>query len=207
MLISPLSDISTRSSASQSISVSHHTVHLYRAALKLLYVKTLRRPWFDELVARIRRRPKLQPVLSAEEITRILDHTTNLKHWAIIATFYSTGLRCNELRLLKVGDIDSQRMVIHVREAKGGIPRDIGLSPVLLERLRIYWRWRKPHNWLSLPRCVLTSRWSERRFASRAGAPGGVPASTNRPRTMYTATMPGSGLFRVKWVLGRWAVA
>jgi site-specific recombinase XerD len=86
--------------------------------------------------------------LSAEEITRILDHTTNLKHWAIIATLYFTGLRCNELRLLKVGDIDSQRMVIHVREARGGIPRDIELSPVLLERLRIYWRWRKPHNWL-----------------------------------------------------------
>ena len=124
------------------------TFQVHRAALKFLYVKTLRRSWFDEQVARTRKQPKLPPILSAEEITRILDHTTNLKHWAIIATFYSTGLRCNELRLLKVGDIDSQRMVIHVREAKGGVPRDIGLSPVLLERLRIYWRWRKPHDWL-----------------------------------------------------------
>jgi integrase/recombinase XerD len=124
------------------------TFQVHRAALKFLYVKTLRRSWFDEQVARTRKRPKLPPILSAEEITCILDHTTNLKHWAIIATFYSTGLRCNELRLLKVGDIDSQRMVIHVREAKGGVPRDIGLSPVLLERLRIYWRWRKPHHWL-----------------------------------------------------------
>lgn len=125
-----------------------NTLQVYRAALKFLYVKTLRRRWFDELVPRTRRRPKLPPVLSAEEITRILDHTANLKHWAIIATLYSTGLRCNELRLLKVGDIDSKRMVIHVRQAKGGVPRDIGLSPVLLERLRIYWRWRKPHDWL-----------------------------------------------------------
>ena len=48
-----------------------NTVQVYRAALKFLYVKTLRRPWFDELVARIRRRPKLPPILSAEEITRI----------------------------------------------------------------------------------------------------------------------------------------
>jgi site-specific recombinase XerD len=87
-------------------------------------------------------------VLSAEEITRILDHTTNLKHWAIIATFYATGLRCNELRHLKVEDIDSRRMVVHVRVAKGGIPRDIGLSPLLLERLRMYWRWQKPRHWL-----------------------------------------------------------
>ena len=125
-----------------------NTLQVYRAALKFLYVKTLRRRWFDELVPRTRRRPKLPPVLSAEEITRILDRTTNLKHWAIIAAFYSTGVRCNELRLLKVEDIDSKRMVIHVRQAKGGVPRDIGLSPLLLERLRIYWRWRKPRGWL-----------------------------------------------------------
>jgi integrase/recombinase XerD len=109
-----------------------NTVQVHRAALKFLYVKTLNQPWFDEQVARTRRHPKLPSVLGAAEITRILDHTTNLKHWTIIATFYATGLRCNELRNLKIGDIDSQRMVIHVREAKGGVPRDIGLSPLLL---------------------------------------------------------------------------
>ena len=56
-------------------------------------------------------------MLSAAEITRILDRTTNLKHWTIIAMFCATGLRRNELRNLKIGDIDSQRKVIHVREA------------------------------------------------------------------------------------------
>ena len=124
------------------------TVQIHRAALKFLYVKTLNQPWFDERIARARKRQRLPSVLSAAEITRILDHTVNLKHWMIIATFYATGLRCNELRLLKSGDIDSRRMVIHVRQGKGGIPRDIGLSPLLLERLRIYWRWRKPKDWL-----------------------------------------------------------
>jgi site-specific recombinase XerD len=78
----------------------------------------------------------------------MLDHTTNLKHWTILATFYGTGLRSSELRLLKVDDLDSRAMVIHVRHGKGDVPRDIGLSPVLLERLRIYWRWRKPKDWL-----------------------------------------------------------
>jgi len=87
-------------------------------------------------------------VLSAEEVTRILDRTTNLKHWTIFATLYATGLRCNELRHLKVTDIDSQRMLIHVRHGKGRIPRDINLSPVLLERLRVYWRRLKPMDWL-----------------------------------------------------------
>jgi integrase/recombinase XerD len=125
-----------------------NTFQIHRAALKFLYVKTLKRPWFDEQVARTRRHPKLPSVLSASEITQILDHTHNLKHWTIIATFYATGLRCNELRNLKVHDIDSQRMLIHVREAKGGIPRDIPLTPRLLERLKIYWRWRRPTDWL-----------------------------------------------------------
>jgi integrase/recombinase XerD len=124
------------------------TVQVHRAALRFLYVKTLNQPWFDERVARTRKRIKLPTVLSAAEITRILDNTRNLKHWTMIATFYATGVRLNELRKLKVADIDSQRMVIHVREAKGGRPRDIGLSKNLLERLKIYWHWRKPQTWL-----------------------------------------------------------
>jgi integrase/recombinase XerD len=128
--------------------VAPNTFQIHRAALKFLYVKTLHRAWFDEQVARMRKRVKLPAVLSAEEITRILDHANNVKHWAMIATFYATGLRCNELRHLKIDDIDSRRMVIHVRVPKGGIPRDIGLSPLLLERLRIYWRWQKPKDWL-----------------------------------------------------------
>jgi integrase/recombinase XerD len=125
-----------------------NTIQLYRSALRFLYGKTLKRPWFDEEVAKIKKRPQLPTVLSAEEITRLLDRTTNLKYWTLFATLYATGLRCNEVRHLQVSDIDSQRMLIHVREGKGRIPRDIGLSPVLLERLRIYWRWRKPKDWL-----------------------------------------------------------
>ena len=124
------------------------TVQLYRSALKFLYANTLKRPWFDLEVAGIKRRPLLPTVLSVEEITCILDRTNNLKHWTLMATLYATGLRCDEVRRLKVGDIDSQRMLIHVRVGKGRIPRDIGLSPALLERLRVYWRWRKPQEWL-----------------------------------------------------------
>jgi integrase/recombinase XerD len=124
------------------------TIQLYRSALRFLYLTMLKRSWFEQDVVRVKKRLKLPTVLSAEEITRILDHTTNLKHWTILATLYATGLRCDELRHLKIRDIDSQRMLIHVRHAKGRIPRDIGLSPVLLERLRTYWRWLKPKDWL-----------------------------------------------------------
>ena len=128
--------------------VNASTVLFNRAALRFVYVSTLKQKWFDDEIARPKRRPTLPPTLSVEEITRILDHTHNLKHWTILATFYATALRCNELRHLKVADLDSQRMVIHVREGKGGIPREIALSPGLLERLRVYFRWRRPTDWL-----------------------------------------------------------
>ena len=128
--------------------VAWSTLHVNRAALRFLYVKTLKQKWFEEEVPPPKRRPYLPTVLSAEEITRMLDLTTNLKHWTIMAVFYGTGVRVNELRQLRVSDIDSQRMVLHIRDGKGHVPRDIGLSQPLLDRLRIYWRWRKPKEWL-----------------------------------------------------------
>jgi site-specific recombinase XerD len=124
------------------------TVQVNRGALKFLYVKVLKQSWFDEEIPAPKRRPRLPTVMSSEEITRILDRTTNLKHWTIIATFYATALRCNALRHLKVSDIDSRKMILQVREGKGSVPRNVPLSPVLLERLRIYYRWCKPTDWL-----------------------------------------------------------
>jgi integrase/recombinase XerD len=124
------------------------TVMVNRAALKFLYAAVLKQKWFDDEIACPKRRPTLPGILSPDEITSILDHTHNLKHWTIIATLYATGLRANELRHLKVSDIDGKRMVVHVREGKGGVPRDIALSPVLRERLRVYFRWRRPTDWL-----------------------------------------------------------
>jgi integrase len=59
--------------------------------------------------------------LSSEEIQALLDAATNLKHRAIVATLYGTGLRCAELQHLKIGDIDSQRMMVHVREGQSAI--------------------------------------------------------------------------------------
>ena len=66
----------------------------------------------------------------------------------MLMTVYSTGMRSAEMCRLKVEDIDSDRMLIHIRHGKGGRDRDVPLSPKLLETLREYWRWMKPKTYL-----------------------------------------------------------
>jgi site-specific recombinase XerD len=66
----------------------------------------------------------------------------------MLMTLYATGLRRSELCHLKVSDIDSERMVIHVQLGKGSRDRDVLLTPKLLETLREYWRWMKPKTYL-----------------------------------------------------------
>jgi site-specific recombinase XerD len=62
----------------------------------------------------------------------------------MLMTLYSTGIRRAELCRLQVTDIDSNRMMVHIRQGKGGHDRDVPLSEKLLETLRVYWRWMKP---------------------------------------------------------------
>ena len=115
---------------------------------RFLYSATLKQSWFDEAIPLPKRIRKLPEVIAAGDVADILNRTANLKHWTIIATLYATGVRLDELIHLKISDIDSKLMVIHIRQGKGRIPRDIVLSPILLERLRIYCRRYKPRLWL-----------------------------------------------------------
>jgi site-specific recombinase XerD len=66
----------------------------------------------------------------------------------MLMTLYSTGMRRVEMCRLQVADIDSKRMIIHIRHGKGGRPRDVPMSENLVETLREYWRWMKPKTWL-----------------------------------------------------------
>jgi site-specific recombinase XerD len=110
------------------------------AALRFFFTITLDRPDLSRKLVRLAYPRKLPSVLSAEEVARLLTATTCLKHRAALAVAYGAGLRVAEVATLKVGDIDSQRMLIRVERGKGGRSRQAMLSPDLLGLLREWWK-------------------------------------------------------------------
>ena len=91
---------------------------------------------------------KLPVVLSKEEVKKILDASSNIKHKSILMLMYSGGLRVGEVIKLKPEDIDPNRKLIYIRVSKGRKDRYTLLSDVVLQTLREYWRKEKPKKWL-----------------------------------------------------------
>jgi site-specific recombinase XerD len=114
------------------------------AALRFLFVKTLKRTYMLEHIPFPKTPLQLPTVLSPEEVTRLIDSAANLLHRTILMTLYSTGMRRAELVQLKAGDIDSERMLLSIRQGKGKRDRNVPLSPKLRDNLREYWRWMRP---------------------------------------------------------------
>ncbi|XME02646.1 tyrosine-type recombinase/integrase [Lachnospiraceae bacterium C1.1] len=119
--------------------ISPETHNHYRASIKFLYKRVLKIAWDDEEVPAMKRERNLPTVLTPQEINAIIDATDNLKHKAIIATMYSSGLRVSEVIHLYYDDISRTNMTIHVREAKGRIDRYTILSKKNLDLLTEYW--------------------------------------------------------------------
>jgi site-specific recombinase XerD len=124
------------------------TVRLHTAALRFFFCKTLKRSYPVEEVPYPRAPRRLPVILTREEAIRLIESASNLFHRAMLITMYSTGMRRAELCNLKVGDIDSTRMIIHIRQGKGGKDRDVPLGAGTLETLREYWRWMRPKTYM-----------------------------------------------------------
>jgi integrase/recombinase XerD len=116
--------------------------------VRFFFVHTLKRHYSPSDFRYPKTPLRLPVILSKEETGRRIDATTTLLHRTLLMKLYSTGMRRAELACLKVSDIDNHRMVIHIRQGKGGRDRDVPLSPRLLETLREYWLWKKPREYM-----------------------------------------------------------
>jgi len=117
-------------------------------ALRFLYRHTLGRDWVVVHIPFPRQPKKLPVVLSQAEVQCFLPAIKKLKYRVILMTAYGAGLRLSEVTNLQVSDIDSQRMMIRVRQGKGQKDRYVMLSPTLLALMRSYWRSERPKTWL-----------------------------------------------------------
>ena len=126
------------------------TVTQHLAALRFFYVKTLKKAWSITETPYPKKAVRLPTILSQEEVARLIDAAHPPLHRTLLMALYATGLRRAELAQLKVRDVDSQRMVIHVQGGKGRKDRDVLLSARLLDELKRHWRrlQRKPSQWL-----------------------------------------------------------
>jgi site-specific recombinase XerD len=122
--------------------------------LKFFFGVTLGRGELMTKMSYVRVPQKLPVVLSREEAARLIAAAPSLKYQTALSIGYGTGLRVSEIVALKVSDIDSQRMTLRVQQGKGHKDRYAMLSPLLLERLRAWWRFAHaqgkmlPNGWL-----------------------------------------------------------
>src|SRR5215467_5199015 len=134
--------------------IREYQANLFRekrlAALRFFYTRTLKKAWTVADTPYPKKTRHLPSILSPEEVARLIDSSQSQFHRMVLMTLYGTGVRRAELTRLQIPDIDSRRMVIHIRGGKGCQDRDVMLSPILLQALRDYWRGlkRKPSQWL-----------------------------------------------------------
>ena len=132
--------------------LSHVSYRQCYAALRFLYTVTLRRSFEVEWIPRKRTpKPELPIVLSGCEVRQLFDGIRSTKYRTMAMLMYGAGLRLQEASYLKSSDIDSERMLIHVRNGKGGKQRYVMLSHELLKALRQYWQEYRPRVLLCSP--------------------------------------------------------
>lgn len=128
----------------ENIGLSENTIHSRMNALKFFFEQVLKRKNFFYDIPRPKRPFLLPKLLNEDELGRLFAALENRKHKAILFTVYSSGLRVSEVVNLKIADIDSGRMQIHIRHAKVKKDRYVNLSPLLLDILRAYIKIHRP---------------------------------------------------------------
>jgi site-specific recombinase XerD len=188
--------------------LSEGTFRFYVAGLKFLYRTTLKREWAVEKIRTPRTKRKLPVVLDRSEVESLFSVIKNLKHRAILMMTYASGLRVSETASLKLTDIDSKRMMVRVRQGKGGKDRYSILSQRALEQLRQYWYKYRPREWLfegAKKNDPITTHSIQLMFyAARKRAGITKPASVHTLRHSFATHLieAGTSLHHVQRLLG-----
>jgi integrase/recombinase XerD len=151
------------------------TINQIMCALRFFYGTTLGMTDVAKHIPLARRADPLPAILSREEVARFLEAVPNRKHRTAFAAIYGAGLRVSEAVTLTAKAIDSERMIIHVRQGKGRKDRYVMLSEQLLAILRTYWKAERPRQWLFPgipPSRPLTTRQLQRVFREAADVAG-----------------------------------
>ena len=191
--------------------LSANTVGQHLAALRFFYIKTLRRAWSLAETPYPKKTRRLPTILSREEVAQLLHAARTPGERILLMTLYATGARNSELTHLKVSDIDSQRMVVHIRGGKGRKDRDVMLSPKLLTALRAHWRcyhsrsstWLFPSNYRKDRPIDTKTVWHAcQKSAQRAGIQKGVHPHTLRHCFATHLYEAGTDLRTIQVLLG-----
>jgi integrase/recombinase XerD len=188
------------------VSMSYY--NLVRCALRFFYRVTLGRDYVVTNIGPVKQPRRLPVVLSPDEVVRFFAAIADLKLRALLMTAYAAGLRVSEVTRLRVADIDSSRMVIHIHQGKGQKDRYVMLSPRLLEILRAYWKVARPRDYLfpgAQPDRPITTRTAQaacRRACVHAGLDKHVTVHTLRHSFATHLLEAGTDLRTIQVLLG-----
>ncbi len=132
----------------QSRGFSWSTINIQYSSLKLFCIKIKRDKWDVDHLPRPKKSKLLPRILSQQEVVRLIETPSNLKHRVIIAFMYATGLRISEALNIKLSDIDSDRLELFIHQGKGYKDRIVRIPEKLLDLLRVYYKKYKPKKYL-----------------------------------------------------------
>jgi site-specific recombinase XerD len=195
----------------KKISAGFYNAHVQ--ALRFFYRIVLDKPISDRFLPRMRSTVKYPEILSSSEVAQIIKSTFNIKQKTIFILAYGAGLRVSEIAHLKLKNIDSKRMLLHICNSKGGRDRYAVLSPIVLKALRIYWQkyrskiksqggWVFPGRDIHKPISVRTIGYVFTKAKIRAGITKSGGIHSLRHAFATHALDAGINLYTIKELLG-----
>lgn len=189
--------------------LSPESVNTYNSGLRFLYGVTLNASLDPRQIPRHRKPHKLPDILTKEEIQTLFNVCDNLRDKCILMTLYGAGLRLSEVASLKVSDIQSDKMQLFIRNAKGSKDRYAILSQANLEMLRAYWKAYRPKDWLFYSRnhtdTHITPRAIQnlfRKYITKAKINKNVTVHTLRHCFATHLLESGTSIYHIKQLLG-----